>query len=374
MAFRRDVVSFQGAKRNSAGVLIAPASLSRTGVQVYKRPDGSEFREYRPESEVFAPAALESLRSAPVTIGHPSADVTEDTLDGLSVGLASDRDPTKTQRDGQSWLDTTLAISRRSAIKDAEAGKLVEISLGYDADVDPTPGTAPDGTHYDGVQRNIRVNHVALLPAGQARAGRQARLRLDGAEETCYEQTVPKEPTPMVIKIRLDGVEVIEGSAEHIALLNKAVAAAEARATAAEAATATAKADGVALKARADTLEADLATARKPVDVAPLIADELKFRDSAKALLPKDYAFDGKSRTQVMRDAIGAEACNRVDAFTEAERPVALQTIFGMTKPTSTPDYAPRTPQTPTHADAQTADLIKQSDAMFGRAHTPAKA
>ncbi len=370
MAFRRDVVSFQGAKRNSAGVLIAPASLGRTGVQIYKRPDGTEFREFRPESEVFDPAALESLRSAPVTIGHPAGDVTLDTIDALTVGLASDRDPTKVQRDGQAWVDTTLSISKRSTIADAESGRLVEISLGYDADVDPTPGVTPDGQRYDGVQRNIRINHVALLPSGQARAGRQARLRLDGAEEVCYPPEQPKMDPKPIIKIRLDGIEVVEGSPEHIALLNKQVEAAKAEAAAQAAALATAKADGVALKARADTLEADLAKAKAPVDLGPAVAAELKFRADALPLLPKAYAFDGKSREQVMRDAIGADACKRVDAYPEAEQPIALKTVFGMTKP-ALPNFAPGAPPVPGKTDSTSPrDLRADSDAMFGKKPT----
>ncbi len=372
MTFRRDVVGFSGAKRNSAGVLIAPASLSRTGVQTYKRPDGTEFREYRPESEVFAPAALESLRSAPVTIGHPSGDVTVDTLDALTVGLASDRDPTKTQRDGQSWLDTTLAISKRSTIAAAERGDLVEISLGYDADVDPTPGVTPSGERYDGVQRNIRVNHVALLPAGQARAGRQARLRLDGAEETCYERNVPEGHTPVtVVKIRLDGVEVVEGSAEHIALLNKAIAEAQAKAVAAETAVTATKADALKAEAKADALAVELTEARKPVDVAPLVAAELAFRATAAPLLAKDYSFEGKSHTQIMRDAIGVERCKLVDAKPEAKRDAALEAFFDVARPAA-PNHAP-TP--PTVAKTDAVDLIAQSAAMFGKPYlTPSKA
>lgn len=353
-------------------MLIAPASLARTGVQTYRRPDGSEFREYRPESEVFAPAALESLRSAPVTIGHPAGDVTVDSLDALTVGLASDRDATKTQRDGQSWVDTTLAISRKAAIADAESGRLVEISLGYDADVDSTPGVTPSGERYDGVQRNIRINHVALLPSGQARAGRQARLRLDGAEETCYERNVPpmSEPLKPIVKIRLDGVEVVEHSPEHVQLLHKQIEAANARALAAETALTAAKADGVAVKAKADALEAELAAAKKPADLGPAVAAELKFRADALPLLPKAYVFDGKTREQTMRDAIGAAACARVDAQPEAERAAYLKATFDVAKP-ALPNFAPGAPPAlPGKTDSKERDIRADADAMFGKKPT----
>lgn len=369
MTFRRDVVSFPtGAKRNSAGVLIVPASLSRTGVQEYRRADGSVVREFRPESEVFAPAALESLRAAPVTIGHPAADVTEETLDSLTVGLASDRDPVKTERDGNAWVETPLAITRKSAIRKAESKELSEISLGYDARIDWTPGVSPSGQPYDCVQRDIRVNHVALLPAGQARAGRQARLRLDGAEEILYqeEQRSPNlEPKP-IVKIRLDGVEVVENSAEHVALLNKQVAAAAERATKAEADLAAAKADSTAKQAKLDGLTADLEVARK-VDVAGLVAAELKFRDSALPALPQGYSFEGKSREQVKRDAIGAEACKRVDAKPESERAAYLDGAFEhalASKPAGAPQHA-GSPNPNSRADSAPENSIAaRSDAL----------
>lgn len=367
MPFRRDVVGFPtGAKRNSAGVLIVPASLARDGIQEYRRADGSLVREFRPEAEVFAQAALDSLRSAPVTIGHPQGDVTEETLDALQVGLASDRDPGRAVRDGHNWVETPLAISRKAAIRAAERGELTEISLGYDCEIDPTPGVAPNGQHYDCVQRKIEINHVALLPAGQARAGRQARLRLDGAEETLYESEHMSEK--QIVKVRLDGVEVVEGSAEHIALLNKQVEAARAAQAKAEGELAAAKADSVARQAKVDSLEVDLKAA-KAVDVAALVTAELAFRDSAAPALPKSYDFKGKSRTDVMRDAIGADACKRVDAQPEAERATYLKAAFEHRLATPTPGAPLHAgPPAPRADAAAPRDLIAESNALFGKA------
>ncbi|MGL5431928.1 MAG: DUF2213 domain-containing protein, partial [Plesiomonas shigelloides] len=54
-----------------------------------------------------------------------------------------------------------------------ESGKC-ELSAGYTAKYDFTPGVTADGEAYDAVQRDIRINHVALVP--RARAGRQARV------------------------------------------------------------------------------------------------------------------------------------------------------------------------------------------------------
>ena len=67
-------------------------------------------------------------------------------------------------------------------IHDTDAMKrcgLRELSLGYELDLDETPGTW-NGEPYDAIQKNIRVNHLALVD--KARAGDQARLNTDGLD------------------------------------------------------------------------------------------------------------------------------------------------------------------------------------------------
>ena len=56
---------------------------------------------------------------------------------------------------------------------------LKELSLGYNLTLDETPGEW-NGQHYDAIQRDIRINHLAL--GREARAGEQARLNIDGRD------------------------------------------------------------------------------------------------------------------------------------------------------------------------------------------------
>ena len=65
-----------------------------------------------------------------------------------------------------------------TAIKDYEGGKR-ELSLGYTADVEMVSGFTNRGEQYDAIQRNIRVNHVALVDQG--RANQELRIG-DGAQ------------------------------------------------------------------------------------------------------------------------------------------------------------------------------------------------
>jgi hypothetical protein len=310
-------------RRTPAGVLIVPASLSRTGLQEYKRSDGSTVTELRPEAEVFADAALQSVRGAAVTVGH--------TLERTpkAVGLASDQPPTKAQRGDESFVETTLLITDQDVISRIELPpgdprRLTEISLDYYAELDPTPGEYR-GRKYDARQTNIIVHSVALGPSNWARAGREAKIRLDGNEELCNEtdSAAPSENANAApeqrMKIKIGDHVFEEGSAEHIAFLNAEIKREQARADALQVSLTAAQNATATEKARADGL-----AAKPEPDVNALVAAELAFRDSVRTLLAKDYSFAGKSRAQVQRDAIGAEACSRVDAQPEPLRAAYL--------------------------------------------------
>ena len=53
--------------------------------------------------------------------------------------------------------------------------KMRELSCGYNLRLDETPGVW-EGQPYDAIQRDIEINHLALVD--KARAGEQARLNL----------------------------------------------------------------------------------------------------------------------------------------------------------------------------------------------------
>jgi hypothetical protein len=334
---RTDRIPLAGAKRTAAGVLVVPASVSRTGLQEYRKADGTKLVEYRPPQEVFAPAALESLRGAVVTVGHT------DDQTPKGVGLVSDRDATRTTRDGEDFVETYLLVTDQQVAARAEAKELVEISLGYSADLDMTPGVLPDGRKYDAVQRNLQIHHAALLPVGQARAGKEARIRLDGHEELCSDSQQPPangrdESHGERMKIKIGDKVFEEGGAEHISFLNDAITSAAASGVALQAKLDAALAEAGTQKARADGLE--LAASKR--DIGAEVTAELAFRDSLRPLLGDKYDFAGKSRDQVKRDAIGADACKLVDAEPEASRPgyLAGAVAFALSqKKSGTPSY-----------------------------------
>lgn len=153
------------------------AGLTRVGILEYRNPDGSIRREFRPPEEVFHPESLASLAGAPVLDGH-STWVTPETFSTHSRGHVVEGTP---RQDGE-LVAADLVVQDAGTLKRVERRDLSEISCGYTCGViDPTPGEW-NGKRYDCVQRAIRYNHVALLPAGTGRAGRECALRLDAAE------------------------------------------------------------------------------------------------------------------------------------------------------------------------------------------------
>lgn len=65
------------------------------------------------------------------------------------------------------YLRNSLVVWVADAIADIESGKQRELSAAYHYDPDMTPGVF-NGAHFDGVMRNIRGNHEALVPVGRA--------------------------------------------------------------------------------------------------------------------------------------------------------------------------------------------------------------
>lgn len=178
MARRYDASRLDKAERTSQGFLKVDGRMARTGILTYRMADGSTVRELRLPEEVFSPSSLSTVRSGvPITIGHPSEPVTIDNARLLKIGqTVSDGAP-----DQNRFVSAMLQIEDPLAISKIDAGELVELSAGYQVDIDPTPGVW-EGQSYDAVQRNVRWNHLALIGPGQGRSGSEVKLRLDSQD------------------------------------------------------------------------------------------------------------------------------------------------------------------------------------------------
>ena len=152
------------------GYLIDHPILTRVGIFEYKNPDGSIRRELRLPEEVFAPESLASYKGKPVILTHEAGMVDSDNVQQEQIGTIL----SEGTQDGDNVRAQIIIHDARKL----DYG-LRELSLGYSLDLEETPGEW-QGQPYDVRQRNIRVNHLALVE--KARAGDSARLNIDGED------------------------------------------------------------------------------------------------------------------------------------------------------------------------------------------------
>lgn len=182
----RGTIRLDDLARTGAGAVLVPAAVTRTGIFAYQQADGSEIRELRHPEEVLSPEALASLAHVPVTVDHPPDAVDASTWADVAVGHVAGSTKVEVGQavDGSDshHVKTVLVISDAATIArlspDAGDDRLVEVSCGYYAELDMTPGEY-GGQPYDAMQRRIRYNHVALGPIGWGRAGATVRVLVD---------------------------------------------------------------------------------------------------------------------------------------------------------------------------------------------------
>lgn len=153
------------------GFLRVPGHVARTGIQDYLARElelpgdpNRIVKVYRPPEEVFNADSLATYNGADITLNHPVGMVNAENYKIVSKGVS--------RGDGQKsdiFVQCDLIIKDAAAIKAVNSGKC-ELSAGYTAIYDETPGVTPDGEKYDYVQREIRINHIAIVDRGRAGA------------------------------------------------------------------------------------------------------------------------------------------------------------------------------------------------------------
>lgn len=155
------------------GYLCVQGIAARTGVYQYVSTElelpgpARVVNVYRSPDHVFDTDSLASYAHKDVTNDHPKDLVDSTTFKTVSVGHVRG-----VEQDGDN-LVVDLIIKDQGAIDDIQSGK-AELSPGYLAEYIESAGVAPDGTPYEFEQRDIQINHVAVVEA--ARAGKVARI------------------------------------------------------------------------------------------------------------------------------------------------------------------------------------------------------
>ena len=162
-----DRAQIGGMKETQDGYLVGSLRCARTGLQSYLGselglPTNDVISVYRPESEVFSRESLASYANKPISDDHPPEFVTADNWKQYGKGdIGSD-----VVRDGE-FVSVSYKIMDGDTIAKVKAGK-AEVSMGYMAEIDFQDGVTPDGEPYQAIQKNIRINHLAIVDRGRA--------------------------------------------------------------------------------------------------------------------------------------------------------------------------------------------------------------
>ncbi len=297
-----DKVTPKNVRRTDDGYLVADAPVARAGVQLYRgaeicRPDLPFVRVYRPESEVFDEKSLRSYAHRPLTNDHPAEMVTAENWKDLSIGTTGD----EVLRDGDT-IRVPLVLMDAAAIEMFYDGKR-ELSMGYTAEIEFTDGEmeTEDGLKYDAVQRNLRMNHLALVDRGRAGVAKIGDERTPNTYDA--PTTTGGRMAEETKKVVVDGLSVItnDQGAEAIELLQSKLTEATTQLDAFIAVCDTKDAELAERDAEVSKLKAEIAD----TDLDALIALRAELLTEAKSINDADYS--GKSAEEIKLEVVVAK-------------------------------------------------------------------
>ena len=320
--FRYDVSTIQNYEFTDEGYLRVKARIARTGIQSYTDANGGIRLEYRPEEEVAANAALDSFREKCVTKEHPPVLLDASNTKDYAIGFTS-----ADVSYSEGFVESTLTVTDKETIDEIMRGNVREVSCGYKVDYSPEPGITSDGQHYDGIQKNIRGNHVAIV--NRARGGAQVRLMLDSADAAVNDLITHSQGAVMSANIAFDGVSFEADPALAAAIsaerddakgsyadmkrqYEDAMAEASKMKEEMDAMEKEMKGKCDSAEGRADALSEENAAlksdleAAKQVNVDSLVEERIALIDKARPSLDSAFDFAGKSVREIMEASIKA--------------------------------------------------------------------
>ena len=337
MDFADTLILDAKARRLRTGELVASVRCARTGLQDYAghevgKPDLERVTVYRPESEVMKRDSLATFAGVPVTIDHPKESVTTDNWKKYAVGEAGD----EVVRDGE-FIRVPILVRDESAIQAIQDGKR-QISMGYSCQLDFVDGVTPTGEPYQAIQRDIKINHLAVVD--QARGGSALTVEdertyadADDNDNKPHQrrETVDKGIGQMATKtILVDGlqVEVTDQAEAAIVKLQGQLADSAKAKGELEAQVAKLTTDNATLTADKAKLEGQLKDAEltpaKLNDAAKALA---KTRETAKKVAPKAELTDEMDEPDIRRAAVSAHLGDAAKDWSDEQVAVSFDTL-----------------------------------------------
>ena len=320
--FRYDVAPIDKYEVTPEGYLRAWATIARTGVQQYTDADGSIRREYRPESEVASPSSLASFAGKAITLEHPPVLLDSANTKDYQIGFSG----TEVVYD-DGFVRAVMTITDEEAIKRIMRGDAKEVSAGYRVSYEATPGVTDSGENYDGIQKEISGNHIAVVRRG--RAGPQVKLHLDRLDAADPSLISPTEEPSMTAKVNFDGAEFEVTESVALAITkeredakmsfedmkkkyDELQAASDSMKSEMDAMEKKMKGQCDSAEGRADALseelnnlKADLEVAQQ-VNVDSLVEERIALIDKARTSLDSAFDFSGKTAREIMEASVKA--------------------------------------------------------------------
>ena len=322
ICFRYDVAPIEKYELTPEGYLRCWSTIARTGVQMYTDADGSVRREYRPETEVASPESLASFAGKAITLEHPPVLLDSANTKDYQIGFSG----TEVVYDN-GFVRAVMTITDQDAIERIMRGDAKEVSAGYRVNYEANAGVTDSGENYDGIQKEISGNHIAVVRRG--RAGPQVKLHLDRLDAADPSLITPIEEPSMTAKVNFDGAEFEVTESVALAITKEREDAkmsyADMKKTydgmMSEASKMKEEMDAMhkEMKAKQDSaegradalaeentaLKADLDSA-KQVNVDSLVEERIALIDQARTSLDSAFDFAGKSAREIMEASIKA--------------------------------------------------------------------
>lgn len=364
------------------GWLKVDGYLTRTGVFTYRTGDGKVRRELRLAEDVFNADSLSSFGMVPITDDHPPEFLDSKNAYAFARGAVSER----VVQDGK-FVQASLMVTDAVLLAKVEKGEARELSCGYTCDLEDASGVTAEGEKYDCIQRNIRGNHVAIVPIG--RAGPEARVRMDASSATMVSteaeggtsnqpNTPASSEVTVAFKSRIDGVEYevpTEQVVQAIAKEQKAHADALEKK---DAELKTAKADLEKLQAKVDGQADELKKKDAELKAAPekLRAEmgaRMALESSVRKVLGEKFKVDGVPAKDLKLAVLekttpGIKLDGKSDEYIQARFDMALETFEEDGHEDAVDRLRVATnPPADGHTDAEVIDSDKAAEAMKKR-------
>ena len=295
---------------------ITDVPIARVGVFPYLKADNSVEMEAKLPTELLSDSTVSSADSKPVTNDHPTELVNQRNASKYMKGFTADN-----AHVDNDTLKVDMIITDADLISEINKGKQ-ELSIGFETEIIPEKGEYK-GVAYDSVQRNIQINHVAVVEHG--RAGHSVRLIGDSAEMVQQDNVDKKGKQMDTTKVRLDGADVTVATADadkiikldadnsdktkKIADLEEEIKEKQKELDELKGKSDADKKNADKAQAKADAAEKELADLKEryagdAMDKA--VGARIELINKVKPYVGDSYEFNGKSEKQLKLDAIKA--------------------------------------------------------------------